>query len=664
MKRHGLLLIVFLSLISGVYAQLPGVDRHGAVRAGGDVFVNRYGERVAYPSLNQYGQDLHYAPLVKTDSVKLSETSVTTALFYGEVVFDGWSPVLSRGFDYAVTQDFSGSQRTVCTAGEGQMSSVVTGLSYNQQYYVRAFASNRYGTSFADTFSFHTDVGPVAIESVQAEVGSPYSFDVVVRLGERGGLPVSGNIDVFTDEECQDRVATEPIVNLTSNQVVKSFSGLAPATIYYARTVLTNGLFSDTVFSQVRTPSDLVLSIESGKAASISLCSGGTPVTYKAVLSGSDRNRANYDFLWTVTTGDEAVHDTAFTVLYETVGTYGVTVKAFYGEDTIVARVDQVIKSRSGTSSFYVCASEFLNTAEATTTNIASIRWIDEHGETVATTNSVKLPTGYYTVECTDIFGCVLSKEEYVGKKKLSCIVTDSLGSNESGHFEDGVWKLDSVQDNDGNWYAVTQIGTQCWTRQNCRTRHAPSDGLDLWNGGNETRTLHYVDYNPETLPHDGACYNWAAAMDTAVSPMDNSFDFYRKRRGLCPLGWHIPQYEETWDMIEAVYNICCEGVEPTPPLRVFQTNVATNAPMAKMLQEQCYESMTNPEYPEEIYDASHLSLLQNPASGYLQFWIGNCPKAGKTSYVLRVNDRTGMAISSTGRERGNVYVRCVRGYP
>ena len=270
MKRHDLLFIVFLLLVSGVSAQLPGVDQHGAVRAGGDVFVNRYGERVAYPSLNQYGQDLHYAPLVKTDSVKLSETSVTTALFYGEVVFGGWSPVLSRGFDYAVTQDFSGFQREVCTAGEGLMSSVVTGLSYNQQYYVRAFAFNRYGTSFADTLSFHTDIGPVVIESVQTEVGSPYSFNVVVRLEERGGLPVSGNIDVFTDEEYHDIVAVEPIVNLTSNQVVKPFSGLAPATTYYTRTVLTNGLFSDTVFSQVRTPSDLVLSIESGKAASIS----------------------------------------------------------------------------------------------------------------------------------------------------------------------------------------------------------------------------------------------------------------------------------------------------------------------------------------------------------------------------------------------------------
>ena len=670
MRRHSLIWILLLMLASGAFAQIPGVDRNGAVKVSETVFIDRYGERVMFPRLNQYGQNLHYAPLVAMDSVRLSETAVTTAVLYGELLFDGWSPVLSCGFDYASSSDFSDYQRKTCGVADGMMTAVVSELSYNQQYFVRSFATNRYGTTFADTLSFRTTVGPVVIESVQTETTSPYSFDVTVRLGERGGLPISGNIALFTDSVCQNVVANEPIANQTSNQLVRTFPDLAPATTYYARTILTNGLFADTVFSEVRTPSDLVLSIVADQEASVSLCTDGTSITYSAVLTGLDANKPHYDFRWTTATGTESLHDSSLTVLYETAGTYGVSVMAFYEEDTLYASMGQEIRSRVGRSSFYVCTNEFLNTADATTTNIASIRWLNEQGETVATTKSVKLPTGYYTVECTDNYGCVLRKTEYVGKKKISCNLTSPPGSNESGHLQDGVWKLDSVQDHDGNWYAVTQIGTQCWTRQFCRARHAVKDGIDLWNGGNDVRHLYYPDYNPETQPYEGAYYSWAAAMDTSRMPSGRYFDFTSRRRGLCPLGWHIPMYEETWDMIEAVYNLYGEGIEPLPPLRYpFQCGGA-NAPLEQMLTECCYESLSHPAYPKEIYDASHLSLqIVNVIGQYddCMFWIGNCIQGNYVSYVLQVYgsedenpDLSCVTVSALPRE-AVLRVRCIR---
>jgi uncharacterized protein (TIGR02145 family) len=175
---------------------------------------------------------------------------------------------------------------------------------------------------------------------------------------------------------------------------------------------------------------------------------------------------------------------------------------------------------------------------------------------------------------------------------------------------------------------------------------------------------LQYKIYDTEILPFDGALYNWAAAMDTAIVPGDYTFDFTERRRGVCPKGWHIPQYEETWDMVEAVYNICCEGIEPTPPLRLFQTRVATNAPLRHMMYTECYAAISNPEYPEEIYDITHLSLRYDRETdcGNCAFWIGNCAQGSLVSYVFYATYKE-IWIGVMRRRDFYVPVRCVRDY-
>lgn len=666
-RRYVLFFVICLASVLGTFAQLPGVSQHGAVRAGDEVFVGRHGERVAYPRLNQYGQLLYYAPLVAMDSVMLSDTAVTAARFYGEILFDGWSPVQSSGFDYAVSPDFSEFQRVECAVTMGRMASVVTGLLYNQQYYVRPYASNRYGASFADTLSFRTTVGPVTIESAQVEANTPYSLDVAVQIRERGGLPVFGNISLFADEEFQQLVADEPIENLTNNQVIKTFPSLDPATTYYARAILSNGPFADTISLQVRTPSDLVLSIVSDKAASVSLCQGGTLVTYHAVLTGTDRNRPYYDFHWTTSMGAEMAHDTVFPFLYETAGNYGLSVVAFYGEDTVVARVEQVIRERSGTSSFYVCTNEFLNTAEATTTNIASIRWLDDNNNTVATTNEVKLPTGYYTAECTDGYGCVLSKEVYIGKKKLSCIISSAPGSHESARFEDGVWKLDSVSDEDGYWYAVTQIGNLCWLRQNLRTRHLPSTHQDLLGtGASFMPDMRYVDnsfvYDPNTTPFYGSLYSWCAAVDVPYAESNSAYNFPAQHRGICPVGWHLPNKNEVWEVVDVLLDLCCQGMDVMPAPGTLYRTVAQNTPINIMLVKSCYDSYSNPPYPEELYDASHLSI---PVERLWEnkFWLIDLSSAEFSALTFFVNNQPGVTINVGSRDVHYMPVRCVRNY-
>lgn len=650
-------------------AQVPGVTRWGENTVQDSVFLDQYGGKVAYPRLSRNGQILYYAPLVVSDSMQV--TSDNAARFYATVSFDGWSPVLARGFEYSDHVDFSSSEQVMVAGAVGSFEAELSGPLPNRDYYVRPYAVNAYGTSYGAVASFHTAVGPVSLDTLLANTLSPTSAGITIEVADNGGAPLSGEVVFFPDANCQDTAAVGTLSNVTGRVVNVPFSGLAPATDYYVRAVLSNGRFADTMFLRVHTPSDLTLTIVASGNPTVSLCAGGNTLTYRAVLTGTDSHKPLYQYRWEASAGVVSENDSVLSVFYDTEGTYSVAVEAFYGPDTLNATFMQTISPQVETSSFYVCTNEFLNTADATTTNIASIRWLNRNKDTVATTNSVKLPTGYYTVECTDNYGCELSKEVYVGKKKLSCIAADTVWANESAHLEDGVWRIDSVSDHEGNWYAVTQIGNQCWIRQNLRTRHTPKSNIDLCEHTTSSfRKMRYVAFNnssntfdPNTVAYYGAVYTWGAAMDTVVD-LYSIFNFDRPVRGMCPKGWHIPSYEETWGMAETVYYMCGTEEEPYPPLWVHGQCGGQNAPLSEMLLQDCYDSYTNPPYPEEIYDASHLSLFRLPKTSLqTQFWVSNGNQQENQSYVFICSERvSGVYIGSERRQGGYAYVRCIRG--
>lgn len=97
-----------------------------------------------------------------------------------------------------------------------------------------------------------------------------------------------------------------------------------------------------------------------------------------------------------------------------------------------------------------------------------------------------------------------------------------------------------SVIDIDGNAYNVVQIGNQCWMKENLRTAKYRdgtnitgnlSDSMWVW-GATPAQTD--FDNNPANSSVYGKLYNWYAVADS---------------RGLCPVGWHVPDYSE-WDTL------------------------------------------------------------------------------------------------------------------
>jgi uncharacterized protein (TIGR02145 family) len=98
-----------------------------------------------------------------------------------------------------------------------------------------------------------------------------------------------------------------------------------------------------------------------------------------------------------------------------------------------------------------------------------------------------------------------------------------------------------TVADNDGNIYQTVLIGKQRWMKENLKTKHYNNGDLitlvsDSFSWSYDT-IEHYCNYNNDSqlVSIYGRLYNWFAASD---------------KRGICPLGWHLPSKDEWTSLI------------------------------------------------------------------------------------------------------------------
>ena len=120
-----------------------------------------------------------------------------------------------------------------------------------------------------------------------------------------------------------------------------------------------------------------------------------------------------------------------------------------------------------------------------------------------------------------------------------------------------------TVTDHEGNVYATVQIGNQCWMRENLRTTTSPSTGTYLIPNNEDSYTYTGKQarwYNNDSASYApikyGLLYNWYAAVDTFNTLFGEtnvntsqssalSVTFTDHRRGICPMGWHLPSDNE-----------------------------------------------------------------------------------------------------------------------
>jgi hypothetical protein len=111
---------------------------------------------------------------------QVTDITKTTAICGGNITSDSNSPVTVRGvcWSKAPTPTIA-DNKTSDGSGTGIFTSTITGLTMNTKYYVRAYATNSYGTGYGSVISFTTDDN--AIGSV------PSNFTQKVMIEENTG---------------------------------------------------------------------------------------------------------------------------------------------------------------------------------------------------------------------------------------------------------------------------------------------------------------------------------------------------------------------------------------------------------------------------------------------------------------------------------------------
>ncbi len=118
-----------------------------------------------------------------------------------------------------------------------------------------------------------------------------------------------------------------------------------------------------------------------------------------------------------------------------------------------------------------------------------------------------------------------------------------------------------TVTDYDGNIYNTVKIGQQCWMKENLRTTHyANSVGIPFGTTTSSTVAYRYAPNSDTTnVATYGYLYNGPAIMNGATSSDANPSGV----QGICPPGWHVPNYAE-WDQlinyVSSVPDFTCGG--------------------------------------------------------------------------------------------------------
>jgi uncharacterized protein (TIGR02145 family) len=312
----------------------------------------------------------------------------------------------------------------------------------------------------------------------------------------------------------------------------------------------------------------------SSGSATTTVCQGGSAaVTYTAAVTVGENIKPGYTYTWNVPSElQKTISGNACTVIYPYNASpteYSILCTATPTTDEpLMASHEETVQpaSASNTPDFEEANAGF-TVKVSNLSNVSGLSWGD--GSSVPDfsdpNNLTKNYTssGVYTITATSSEGCTKAKQVAVGHATLHpCLVTTKR-DNEGGYAT----YIDSLRDIENNWYAVTQIGSQCWMAENMRVDHFEVlnnngdyvQGGEIGEyGGGGMITKRYdmsgVGYEKNTY---GYLYQWGAAFNLDASPTANSYSnsIPSGIRGLCPHGWHLPSRAEFEVMLNHIGN-------------------------------------------------------------------------------------------------------------
>lgn len=187
-----------------------------------DNFLNGLNENTTYYvksyAINalgiSYGAELpfttfNYSPPAVA-SINVNEITSTTANFQGEVMDNGGSDIIERGFLLCSSiDDLSACQKFIVPGGVNTYKLVITNLKKSVTYYMRAFATNKKGTAFGAPIPFTT--GEYTFASVKTISVTSITTNSAVLTGN---VITEGNTPVTEKGFCVSIIPNPTVNNL------------------------------------------------------------------------------------------------------------------------------------------------------------------------------------------------------------------------------------------------------------------------------------------------------------------------------------------------------------------------------------------------------------------------------------------------------------------
>ncbi|MBQ6155937.1 MAG: fibrobacter succinogenes major paralogous domain-containing protein [Bacteroidales bacterium] len=526
----------------------------------------------AYGSVVSFTTNSSGTPVLPTVTTgNVTNIAPYTATFHGNVVYNGGTALLARGFVYGLAHNPTLEDNfTVDGITEGAFSSTVTGLSANMTYYVRAYSTNSVGTVYGEEKSFVSSTTPPAVTT--AEVTS-ISYTSATCGGD---VPFSGGAAVTSKGLCyglnEHPTISDNVVN--GGAGVGSFTGnltgLTANTVYYVRAFATNSV--GTNYGEERVFSTLSYQIPTVEAVAPSdisyttfTCGGNVtdegsyPVTSRGVCWSTMPNPTINDNYVPLGTGTGTFTYTVFGLSPNT--TYYVRAYAInqvghaYSEQMIVstlANTKPTVATLSA-SGLGKCIGNIVSTGGLAITDRGFCYSTYPNPTIVESHVSAGAGDGQFTAMLPNM----VDNTTYYVRAYATNMLGTNYGQQKSFTYRcGGTYQVTDASENN---YNTVRIGNQCWMAENLRTTKY-ADGTVIAPGSGTSSTVAYY-YTPTGSFQRGYLYNWKAVMRDSPSSHANPSGV----QGICPTGWHVPSDAEWAELEDTVSSHwACGSNNPT----------------------------------------------------------------------------------------------------
>lgn len=191
-----------------------------------------------------YGNETSFTtlPIIPTITTTLaSAITSTSATSGGNVTSDGGGNVTSRGVCWNTTTGPTiSNNKTTDGVGTGSYTSVLTPLTANTTYYVKAYATNSAGTAYGNEVSFKTSAIPPTVSTIAASSVTSTTASSGGNVTSDGGAPITVRGVCWGTSSGPTTAGSKATDAGTTGTFISTIAGLTSGTNYFIRAFATN----------------------------------------------------------------------------------------------------------------------------------------------------------------------------------------------------------------------------------------------------------------------------------------------------------------------------------------------------------------------------------------------------------------------------------------